>query len=83
MKYIAQIDVMPLKNLLDPQGKAVNQTLSNLHYNNVLNVRIGKHISLELDAKSEEDAKNQAEDICKKVLANQIMEFYSIFIEKA
>ncbi len=46
MKYIAHINVMPLKELLDPQGKAVNNSLHNLGLSHIQDVRIGKHISL-------------------------------------
>ena len=83
MKYIAQIDVMPLKNLLDPQGKAVNNTLHNLKYNTVSDVRIGKHIELAIEAEDETTAKATAEEISKKVLANQVMEYFTIKISKA
>jgi len=83
MKFIAEIEVMPLENLLDPQGKAVKQTLLNLKYNNVNNVRIGKLITLTIDAPDKENAKQIAEEISKKVLANQVMECFKIEIKKA
>ncbi len=76
MKFTAEIDVMPKKELLDPQGKAVMLGLEHLGLANVENVRIGKHITLQLDAASEAEAKNQVEDACKKLLANLIMESY-------
>ena len=60
MKYLAEIDVMPLKALLDPQGKAVTQSMHNIGYRSVLNVRIGKHISLEIFADNKEKAKEKA-----------------------
>ncbi|MBN2890614.1 MAG: phosphoribosylformylglycinamidine synthase subunit PurS [Bacteroidales bacterium] len=82
MKFNAAIDVMPLDNLLDPQGKAVKHTLQNLKFNNVSNVRIGKHINVEIEAKSEEEAKKAVEQICQKVLANPIMETFRIVLEK-
>ena len=81
MKFIAQIDVMPLPNLLDPQGKAVKNTLSNLKFTSVNNVRIGKHIVIEIEAPEKEDAKQIAEKICQKVLANPVMETYNIIIQ--
>lgn len=83
MKFIAKIEVMPLENLLDPQGKAVKQTLLNLKYDNVDNVRIGKLITLSIDAPDEENAKQIAEVISRKVLANQVMECFKIEIKKA
>jgi phosphoribosylformylglycinamidine synthase len=79
MTYTAQIKVMPLKNLLDPQGKAVLGGLKNLGI--VVNdVRIGKHIDLSIDAESEAEAREKAEEATKKLLANQVMEQYEIVI---
>lgn len=80
MKFLAKINIMPLKNLLDPQGKAVKNTLHELNYTNISSVRIGKHINIELDAKTENEAKDMAEKICSQVLSNQIMETFSIEI---
>jgi phosphoribosylformylglycinamidine synthase len=78
MIYNVQIKVMPLKDLLDPQGKAVLGGLKNLGINNVNDVRVGKHITLEIEAASETEAKQLAEDASKKLLANPVMEFYEI-----
>jgi len=52
MKFLAEINVMPLKALLDPQGKAVTHSMKNIGFNEVSNVRIGKHITLEIEAKT-------------------------------
>jgi phosphoribosylformylglycinamidine synthase len=76
MKFQAEIDVMPLKALLDPQGKAVTGSMKNLGLPEISNVRIGKHISLEIEAVNENEAKNKVEEACKKLLANQIMESF-------
>lgn len=78
MKYIAEINVMPHKALLDPQGKAVTQSMKSLELEQVSSVRIGKHMTLEIEADSPENAKEVAEIACKKILANPIMEFYEI-----
>ena len=78
MTYTVQIKVMPLKELLDPQGKAVMSGLQNLGLNAVGDVRIGKNITLQIDADSEEKAKQIAEDASKKLLANPVMEYYEI-----
>ena len=78
MKYSVQVHVMPLKELLDPQGKAVLSGLKNLGLSAVEDVRVGKHISLQIDAASEEEAKSIAEEASKKLLANQVMEYYEI-----
>ena len=80
MKYRAEIDVMPLKALLDPQGKAVTGSMKNLGLPEIENVRIGKHITLEIEAKDKDAAKAKVDEACKKLLANQIMEFYEFEI---
>lgn len=79
MTYTAQIKVMPLKDLLDPQGKAVMGGLKNLGIT-VNDVRIGKHIDLSIEAENEEEAKAKADEAAKKLLANQVMEHYEISI---
>jgi len=76
MKFIAEIDIMPLKALLDPQGKAVSQSMKNLHLSEISNVRIGKHISLEVEATDKKTAESKVNEACKNLLANQIMESY-------
>ena len=78
MTYNVQIKVMPLKDLLDPQGKAVMGGLKNLGINAIEDVRIGKHITLQIDAESEDAAKALADEASKKLLANPVMEFYEI-----
>lgn len=80
MKYIAHINVMPLKELLDPQGKAVSNSLHNLGLSQIQDVRIGKHIHLSIEAKSKEEAQQLAEEACKKLLANQVMESFDLTI---
>lgn len=78
MTYTVQIKVMPLKDLLDPQGKAVLGGLQNLGLNAVSDVRVGKHITLQIEAESEAAARQAAEEASKKLLANPVMEFYEI-----
>ncbi len=80
MIFSAEIKVMPLKELLDPQGKAVMNGLGNLGLQSIQDVRIGKHINLQIDAISKEEASSIAEDAAKKLLANPVMEEYSILI---
>lgn len=80
MIFTVQIKVMPLKDLLDPQGKAVMGGLQNLGLKNVTDVRIGKHIDLQIESDSKENALAAAEDAAKKLLANPVMEVYSITI---
>jgi phosphoribosylformylglycinamidine synthase len=74
MKFIAQINVMPQKEILDPQGKAVRIGLQNLNITQVSDVRIGKHITLQLEAASEAVANDIVTEACKTLLANLIME---------
>jgi phosphoribosylformylglycinamidine synthase PurS subunit len=76
MRFIAEIDVMPKKEILDPQGKAVTGSMKNVGLAEITNVRIGKHITLELVAESEEQAEEKVDAACKKLLANLIMESY-------
>jgi phosphoribosylformylglycinamidine synthase len=76
MNFRAEIDVMPLKELLDPQGKAVEHSLQKLNFKGVDDVRIGKHITIKLSAFNKEEATAQVESACKKLLANAIMEGY-------
>ncbi len=75
-KFIADIDVMPLKALLDPQGKAVTGSMKNLGLPEISNVRIGKHMTLEVEAENENAAKAKVDEACKRLLCNQIMEYY-------
>jgi phosphoribosylformylglycinamidine synthase PurS subunit len=77
MKFQAEIDVMPKKEILDPQGKAVTGSMKNLGLAEIQNVRIGKHIFLEIEAETEEAAKAKTEEACKNLLANLIMESYT------
>ena len=76
MRFKAEIDIMPLKNLLDPQGKAVTASMKNLGLSEIENVRIGKHISLSIEAEDEAKATVKVDEACKKLLANEIMESY-------
>lgn len=83
MTYIAEIDIMPLKEILDPQGKAVKLGLHNLHIDAVGDVRIGKHIRLEVEADNEEKARATVDTACRQLLANLIMEEFSFTLHPA
>ena len=80
MTYTVQVKVMPLKELLDPQGKAVMGGLNNLGLNTVQDVRIGKNITLQIDAATPDAAKQIAEDAAKKLLANPVMEYFELVV---
>ncbi len=76
MTYQVEIRVMPLKDLLDPQGKAVLGGLGNLGMSNITDVRIGKHILLQVEADSREQAQALAEEASRRLLANPVMEHF-------
>jgi len=77
MNFRAEINVMPHKELLDPQGKAVANGLHKMNFSEVADVRVGKHITIKLSVASEEVAKQRVEEACKKMLTNPIMEGYT------
>lgn len=76
MKFKAEIDVMPHAALLDPQGKAVTGSMKNIGLSQINQVRIGKHMSMELEAENQSEAEKMVDEACKKLLANLIMESY-------
>lgn len=83
MKFIAHIDVMPLEALLDPQGKAVTSSMKNLSLPEITGVRIGKHITLQVEAKDKKTAEAKVDEACKKLLCNEIMEHYKFELTEA
>lgn len=78
MTFSVQVKVMPHKELLDPQGKAVLSGLGNLGLNGVQDVRMGKHIQLHIDAATTEAALAIADEAARKLLANPVMEQYEV-----
>lgn len=82
MKFLAEINIMPLKTLLDPQGKAVSSSMKNINLEEISNVRIGKHITLEVEAENENIASEKVKAACEKILCNQIMEYFDFSIKK-
>jgi phosphoribosylformylglycinamidine synthase len=80
MMFTVQIKVMPLKELLDPQGKAVMGGLENLGLSGVEDVRVGKNITLQVNADSAEKAKQIAEEASKKLLSNPVMEYFEVSV---
>ena len=82
MKFKAEVDIMPLKSLLDPQGKAVSTSMRNVDLSEINNVRIGKHITLEIEVENLETANKKVDEACKKMLCNQIMESFEFTLEK-
>ena len=80
MKYLAEIDIMPHKELLDPQGKTVLNNLDHLDLSGVSDVRIGRHVTMTLEAASEDAARQTVETACQKLLANLIVETYTFHL---
>ena len=80
MTYTVQVKVMPLKELLDPQGKAVMGGLQNLGLGNIQDVRVGKNITLQVEANTPDQAKAIAEEASRKLLANPVMEYFELTI---
>lgn len=83
MKFIAEVNIMPLKEILDPQGKAVTGSMKNLGLPEIQNVRVGKHITLEVEAENESIAHQKVDEACRKLLANLIMESYEFELTTA
>ena len=69
------------EDVLDPQGKVVSKTLQNMGYNSIANVRQGKYFEIELKETNEEKAKKIADEICKKLLTNTVIEDYKIYLK--
>ena len=69
---------MPKSGVLDPQGKAIQQTLNGMNFSNVNEVRQGKYFDIEINEKDEAKAKSQVEEMCKKLLANLVIEDFKI-----
>ena len=80
--YKAKIDIMPHKELLDPQGKTVAKNMHHLDIHGIQDVRIGKHIEVQLEAADEKAAKEIIENSCKKLLTNQITESYTYTVSE-
>jgi phosphoribosylformylglycinamidine synthase len=73
-----KVIVTPKNGVLDPQGKAIKQTLNGMGFSSVNEVRQGKYFDIEINEKDEANAKARVEDMCKKLLANLIIEDYQI-----
>ena len=80
-QYVIHVTVMPLEELLDPQGKAVERGLQALGLDSATSVRVGKQIRFEVQAESDSKAEAMAEQACKALLANAVMEYYSFRVE--
>ncbi|RCK73949.1 MAG: Phosphoribosylformylglycinamidine synthase, PurS subunit [Ignavibacteriae bacterium] len=80
--YLAKINVVLKKSILDPQGQTILHALENLNYNTVKEVRIGKYIEVKIDVEDQSTAENIVNEISKKLLSNPVMENYYFSLEK-
>jgi phosphoribosylformylglycinamidine synthase subunit PurS len=78
-----QVRVTPRAGLLDPQGKAVEHALHALSFDGVEGVSVGRLIRLAIRASDEAEARRQADEMCRKLLANPVTEDYAIELEEA
>lgn len=81
-QLVARVFVMPKKSILDPQGKAVAASLHSLGYDEVADARLGKLIELKLDGDDVAAARTRVDEMCRKLLANEIIEGYRFEVEK-
>ena len=66
------------QDVLDPQGKVINQTLTGMGFDNIDEVRQGKYFEININEQNENKAKAEVEEMCKKLLANLVIENYKI-----
>jgi phosphoribosylformylglycinamidine synthase len=81
--FKSKIKVTLRKSILDPQGKTVEHSIQSLGYRNILSTRIGKYIELKIDANDEKEAERITDEVCRKLLANPVMEDYEFEINEA
>ena len=79
--YSAKIKITLRKSILDPQGKAVEHSIQSLGFKDILDTRIGKYVELKIDTNSDEEARIVTDEVCRKLLANQVMEDYVFEVE--
>lgn len=80
MSYLARVDVMLKPGISDPQGQTIERALPVLGYEGVTGVRVGKRIQLEVVASSADEAKSKVEEMCRRLLANPVIESYEVSI---
>ena len=82
MRYEARIEITHLPGILDPQGATIERALPALGYDNVSDVRVGKSIRLVLEADDEAAARDQIDEMCRRLLANPVIEAYEIALSE-
>jgi phosphoribosylformylglycinamidine synthase subunit PurS len=83
MTFNCEVYIRPRADILDPQGDAVNRALTNLGYTEASDVKIGKYITLKLEAADAAAARTRLEAMCKQLLANPIIEDYELKITES
>ena len=83
LNFFAEIDIMPHSQILDPQGKAISSSMKSLDLPEIKNIRVGKHLTLEVSAESKEEAEKKVDLACKKLLVNLIMEQYTFSLKES
>ena len=81
-KFVVRVEVKLKPVVLDPQGKTVLSALHNLGYEQVTDLRVGKLIELKVNAGSLDEANNSVDDMCRKLLANTVIESYSFHVQE-
>ena len=76
-----RVFVTPRKGILDPQGRAVESSLQSLGFKNVSTVKVGKYITLEIDARTASEARHEAKKMCEALLANPVIEDYRFEVD--
>jgi phosphoribosylformylglycinamidine synthase len=77
-RYRVAVHIVPRRGILDPQGKAVADALHTLGFSGVRDVHVGRHVVVEVDARTEDDARSSARDMCQRLLANPVTEDFDI-----
>jgi phosphoribosylformylglycinamidine synthase subunit PurS len=80
--YTAEVRITPRAGLLDPEGKAVQNALHSLEFEDVEDVRVGRLVRLRLRADSDDGARQSADEMCRRLLANPVTEDYKIVLVK-
>ena len=79
--HVVKVFVTPHRGILDPQGRTIESSLKSLGFKSVANVKVGKYITLEIDAPSAAAARNQARKMCEQLLANPVIEDFTFEVE--
>jgi phosphoribosylformylglycinamidine synthase subunit PurS len=79
-RYLAKVDVMPKDGISDPQGQTIERALPALGLKGISSVRVGKSISLQIDAADEDDARRRVGEVCARLLANPVIESFDVVV---